>query len=64
MEYVMVQREGDERLLIIAKDRVEALSGALGEMKILASLSGTSLPIPRWNQRTQKLIVRARVWGE
>ncbi|KAJ9117593.1 hypothetical protein QFC22_004443 [Naganishia vaughanmartiniae] len=43
MEYVIVERKGDERLLVIAKDRVEALSDALGEMKILASLSGEDL---------------------
>jgi hypothetical protein len=36
-----VERKGDERLLVIAKDRVEALTDALGKMKILASLSGT-----------------------
>ncbi|KAJ9119442.1 hypothetical protein QFC24_005675 [Naganishia onofrii] len=43
MEYVIVERKGDERLLVIAKDRVEALTDALGKMKILASLSGEDL---------------------
>jgi hypothetical protein len=42
MEYAIVERKGDPRLLVVAVDRLEPLKEALGEMTVLGKLSGAS----------------------
>ena len=40
MEYAIVERKGDPRLLVVAVDRLEPLREALGDMTVLDKLSG------------------------
>lgn len=40
MEYAIVERKGDSRLLVIATERLEPLKEALGGMTVLGRLSG------------------------
>lgn len=40
IEYALVERDGDERLLVVAVDRLSALTTQLGHLTVLQNLSG------------------------
>ncbi|KAI5452982.1 isoleucine-tRNA ligase [Naganishia albida] len=43
MEYAIVERKSDPRLLVIATERLEPLKEALGDMKVLGRITGQEL---------------------